>query len=137
MNNDNNNENISFFLHEEELVNTQPDIINIHEIPINSINSINNINNINTVDLYNNNFVPHIINYHENFTVKELLIICDYYGILKEVKSKKFNKDEIIHFLVEFELKTENNDVVFKRKNMWFYINELKNDNFMKKYILW
>ena len=30
MNNDN-NENISFFLHEEELVNTQPDIINIHD----------------------------------------------------------------------------------------------------------
>ena len=81
MNNDNDNENISFFLHEEELVNTQSDIININEITVNNINSINSIN---TVDLYNNNFVPHIINYHENFTVKELLVICDYYGILKE-----------------------------------------------------
>ena len=134
MNNDDDDENISFFLHEEELIKPQSDIININELLVNNINSVNNIN---TVDLYNNKFVPHIINYHENFTVKELLVICDYYGILKEVKSNKFNKDEIIHFLVEFELKTENNDVVFKRKNMWFYINELKNDNFMKKYILW
>ena len=125
--NNNDDENISFFLHEEELVKEKSDIIN----------SIDNIGSINTIDLYNNDFVPLIINYHENFTVKELLVICDYYGILKEVKSNKFNKDEIIHFLVDFELKSENSDIVFKRRNMWFYINELKNDNFMKKYILY
>lgn len=119
-------ENITFFLHEEEIIKPQSDLINI-----------NNTNINNTNDLYNNTFVPHIVNYHENFTVKELLLICEYYNIVKEVKSNKLNKDEIIHFLVDFELKYENNDIVVKRKNLWFYINELKNDNFMKKYILW
>ena len=131
--NNNDDENISFFLHEEELLKPQSnDIINID-----TLLGKNTIDNTNTIDLYNNTFVPHIINYHENFTVKELLVVCEYYGILKEVKSKKFNKGEIIDFLVEFELKSENNDIVVKRKNMWYYINELKNDNFMKKYILW
>jgi len=81
--------------------------------------------------------VPHIIHYHENFTIKELLLICDYYGIAKELKANKCNKDLIVQHLVEFELNHENNDIVFKRKNMWFYINELKNDKFMKKHVLW
>jgi hypothetical protein len=83
--------------------------------------------------------VPHIIHYHENFTNKELLVICDYYGIGKELRSRKnkYNKDIIIQYLVEFESNPENNDIVFKRQNMWFYINELKNDKFMKKFLLW
>jgi hypothetical protein len=81
--------------------------------------------------------IPQIINYHENFTVKELIIICDYYGFAKEIKNNKYNKEEIIHFLVEFENNPMNNLIVSKRQNMWFYINELKNDKFMKKYVLW
>ena len=81
--------------------------------------------------------VPHIIHYHENFNIKELLLICDYYGFGKELKANKYNKDMIIHYLVEFESNHINNDIVFKRQNLWFYINELKNDKFMKKYILW
>jgi hypothetical protein len=83
--------------------------------------------------------VSQMINYHENYNVKDLLLICEYYGIAKELKTKKnkCNKDIIIHYLVEFESEPNNNDIVFKRKNMWFYINELKNDKFMKKYVLW
>jgi len=81
--------------------------------------------------------VPYIINYHENYTIKELMIICEYYGIAKEIKANKCNKDIIIQILVDFETNSENSDIVFKRQNMWFYISELKNDKFMKKYILW
>ena len=81
--------------------------------------------------------IPHLLNYHENFTVKELLLICDYYGFGKELKNNKYNKDQIIHYLVTFETDPNNSDIVFKRQNMWFYINELKNDKFMKKFVLW
>jgi hypothetical protein len=81
--------------------------------------------------------VPYIINYHENYTIKELMLICEYYGIAKEIKANKCNKDIIIQILVDFETNSENNDIVFKRQNMWFYISELKNDKFMKKFILW
>jgi len=81
--------------------------------------------------------IPQIVNYHENYTVKELLLICEYYGVAKELKSNKCNKNEIIQFLVIYESNLMNSDIVFKRQNMWFYINELKNDKFMKKYVLW
>jgi hypothetical protein len=81
--------------------------------------------------------IPHIINYHENFTVKEILIICEYYGFAKDIKANKFNKEQIINYLVSFENDIKNSDIVFRRKNMWFYMDELKNDKFMKKYILW
>jgi DNA integrity scanning protein DisA with diadenylate cyclase activity len=77
------------------------------------------------------------ITYNETYTVKELLHICDYYGLAKELKACKFNKQQIIHFLVEFESCPDNLNIVSKRQNMWFYISELKNDKFMKKYVLW
>ena len=88
--------------------------------------------------LYNHEIaMPQIINYNENYTVKELLVICEYYGFLKEIKTNKCNKEQTIEILVNFENDPINNDIVFKRQNLWFYINELKNDKFMKKYILW
>ena len=98
------------------------------------------LNEIYKLDFANENddlIIPQIINYRENFTVKELLLICDYYGVAKELKSNKCNKYEIIQFLVIYESNPINSDIVFKRQNMWFYINELKNDKFMKKYVLW
>lgn len=97
------------------------------------------MNKINNTDVtYNNEdfLLPQIIHYKENFTVKELLLICEYYGVAKALKTYKCNKDEIIQFLVVYESNPKNSEVVFKRQNMWFYINELKNDKFMKKYVL-
>jgi hypothetical protein len=85
----------------------------------------------------NQDMFPYLINYNENYTVKELLLICDYYGITKEFKLNKCNKEQIIDMLVNFEANPLNCDIISKRKNMWFYINELKNDKFMKKYVLW
>jgi hypothetical protein len=81
--------------------------------------------------------IPQFINYSINYTVKELMLICDYYGIAKELKSNKCKKDAIIQILVDFESNPLNTDIVFKRQNMWFYMNEVKNDKFMKKFILW
>ena len=46
-------------------------------------------------------------------------------------------KEQIIEYLVTFESDSANTDIVFRRQNMWFYINELKNDKFMKKFVLW
>ena len=78
-----------------------------------------------------------ILNYQMNFTIKQLIVICDYYGISKEIKLNKATKIEIINALVYFENNSINEDVVLKRQNLWFYLNELKNDKIMKKYVLW
>jgi hypothetical protein len=80
---------------------------------------------------------PHILDYTENYTVKELILICDYYGFSKEIKANKLGKDLLIQCLVDYELEPVNAVNVEKRRNMWFFINELKNDKFMKKFVLW
>jgi hypothetical protein len=78
-----------------------------------------------------------MIHYSENCTLKDLYLICEYYGFLKDVKSNKCNKEVVIQILVDFESNPANFSIVSKRQNLWFYINELKNDKFMKKYVLW
>lgn len=120
-------ENIIFSLNEDEQNNVNDAEFNMNEI----------LNQFEDIEVNDDLMIPHIIHYHENFTIKELLLICDYYGFGKELKANKYNKDMIIQYLVEFESNPKNNDIVFKRQNMWSCINELKNDKFMKKYILW
>jgi hypothetical protein len=93
--------------------------------------------NTNIVEDTNDLFVSQTLTYEVNFSVKELMLICDYYGISKSVKANKCNKSEIIYFLVNFENTPENDEIVCRRKNIWFYITEIKNDKFMKKYVLW
>ena len=119
-------QNIAISYYVEEIEKQENEEINIEEFMAEMENELDD-------DLT----VPKMINYHENFTVKELLLICDYYGFAKELKTNKCNKDQIIEILVSFESDLNNSDIVFKRQNMWFYISELKNDKFMKKFLLW
>jgi hypothetical protein len=122
-------QNITFFLDEgEEIISNNFDA----EFDINNV-----LQEIENEELNEDLKLPQLINYNENFTIKELMLICEYYGFAKELKTKKYNKEEIIHFLVEYELDPLNSDIVYRRQNMWFYMNELKNDKFMKKYVLW
>jgi hypothetical protein len=119
-------QNIAISYYVEEIEKQENEEINIEEFMAEMENELDD-------DLT----VPKMINYHENFTVKELLLICDYYGFAKELKNNKYNKEQIIEFLVSFESDLNNSDIVFKRQNMWFYMSELKNDKFMKKFLLW
>jgi hypothetical protein len=133
-------EDIAISYYVEEIEKQEENNFNIEEL-IDEIENVVEIENIveigNTEILDYDLMIPQMINYNENFTVKDLLMICDYYGFAKDVKANKFNKEQIIDFLVSFETDTNNSDIVFKRQNMWFYMNELKNDKFMKKFVLW
>ena len=130
--NDNSNENVFFSLDETE---DQVNIDNSNEIP----NFLDDFDFSNEIDDLNNEEIIEVISvdYKINYTVKELLLICEYYGIAKELKINKCCKDLIIHFLVDFESKPLNNTIVLRRQEMWRCINILKNDKFMKKYVLW
>ena len=125
MSNDQQNIAISYFI--DEVENELEEEINIEELMAEIDNS----------ELNDDLVFPKMVNYNENFTVKELLIICDYYGFAKALKNSKCNKEQIIEILVSFESDLNNSDIVFKRQNMWFYMSELKNDKFMKKFLLW
>ena len=126
------NDNITFFFHEEESKESKES----KESSDIDITSFLDNYEIEEVDKKSELFIPHIFNYQDNFTVKELLLICEYYGIVKEFKLNKCTKEKIIYFLVDFESNSKNFEIVCKRQNLWFYINEIKNDKFMKKYVL-
>jgi len=78
-----------------------------------------------------------LVHYDINYTVKQLLQICEYYGISKDLRISKCNKSDILNTLIIYENNIENLEIVNKRKNLWYYMSELKNDKFMKKYVLW
>ena len=71
-----------------------------------------------------------LVDYTENYTVRQLLKICDYYDI-----SKKTKKLDIVNDIMVFENNPDNKQMVLKRKQMWFYITELKNDKKMRLYV--
>jgi hypothetical protein len=125
MSNDEQNIAISYFI--DEVENELEEKINIEELMAEIDNS----------EFNDNLTVSKMLNYNENFTVKELLIICDYYGFAKELKNRKCNKEQIIEILISYESDPINDDIINKRQTLWFYIGQLKNDKFMKKYVLW
>ena len=84
-------------------------------------------------DLYGNDELY----YNQECTIKELMKICQYYGIEKNIKSAKCKKQDIISTIVYFESQPENVKIVQQRNIMWAYITELMNDQKMKKYIIW
>jgi hypothetical protein len=75
-------------------------------------------------------------NYELNFTVKQLMLICEYYTI-KDIKTNKLKKQDIIEQIILFESDPENIEIVTKRRELWDYMDELKNDKMMKKFVIW
>ena len=132
-----NNENIFFSIdnNEDNLENKEDETDNLSDL----LNEINNHDFVNQMNNFSDEEIFQVMcyEYKINYTVKELLLICDYYGIAKEMKSNKYNKEEIINVLVQFENNPINNDIFLRRQSMWYYIDKLKNDKFMKKYVLW
>jgi hypothetical protein len=78
------------------------------------------------------NIMAQHIDYFENYTVKMLQHIANYYKIPKA----KLKKDELIQLIIQFENQDENSEEVYNRKRMWHYITELKNDSYFSKFIL-
>jgi hypothetical protein len=78
-----------------------------------------------------------ITDYDENYTIKQLLQICEYYGLIKEIRAAKGKRLDVIGALVMFESNSENGAKVYRRKQLWHYMNELRSDKFMKKFVFW
>uniref|UniRef100_A0A6C0CIU9 Uncharacterized protein n=1 Tax=viral metagenome TaxID=1070528 RepID=A0A6C0CIU9_9ZZZZ len=112
----------------------------------------NNISNNNDVDsiLNNENFFQNCefqeqfqffdednlmaqhVDYFENYTLKMLNHICNYYKISKT----RLKKEQIIELIIQFENNPDNSVLVYERKRMWHYINELKNDSYFSKFVI-
>lgn len=72
--------------------------------------------------------------YNEEYKLKDLMKICQYYGMTKGLKNLK--KQDIITSIIYFENIPENYEIVEKRHKMWAYMTELLEDPKMKGYLL-
>ena len=133
------NQNIQFFFEEEEEEEEENnennekggnDFKDCNEITVNSL--MMDFDELNLIDDHNTELMNF---YNDNYNVKELLKVCEYYGIIKE--AQKCKKLGLIYNILLFENNDMNYEVVLKRKQMWHYMNELKQDKFMKRHILW
>jgi len=113
---------------------------NINNNEMNDVDSIlNNENFFHDKDFHEefqffdeDNIMAQHIDYFENYTVKMLQHIANYYKIPKS----KLKKDELIQLIIQFENQEENSEEVYNRKRLWHYINELKNDSYFSKFVL-
>ena len=72
------------------------------------------------------------IEYSINYTVKSLSMIMYYYKLSR----RKVCKQQMVQLIVLYELDNDNLDIVNKRKLLWGYIKELKEDEYFSKFIL-
>jgi len=120
-----NTENIYFFLEDKnEYQNNEIDFTNlIREFEKKSINiNLDLDKETNELSTYN---------------ITELNKICEYYGLLKNIKMAKYKKIEIINAIQYFEEDELNSQIVEKRKKLWANVHELLEDKIMRKYIIW
>jgi hypothetical protein len=61
--------------------------------------------------------------------LKELLIIIKF-------QNEKKKKYELINDIIIYELNPDNEDIVHKRKTMWFYMEEILKDNYLSKFFI-
>ena len=119
-----------------ELTETNNEVQNIE--PINTDIMLQNImNSVKYNPLEYDRTLQQIQSYDMNYTVKELHIICDYYNKLKYVKACKFKKQALIEYIILFENDVKNEEIVKERMYVWDLMDDIKNNPFMKKFIIW
>jgi len=132
--------NITFFLHDNSYNNNSNENKMMTSEEVNDYkNKLLQSINVDTYNNNNNSDIYELLNVHElemfyteNYTIKKLTSILQYYGIYKS----KMVKDEMIQLLLFYETEPLNKNTVMNRRRLWNNIAELKNDSFLGKYIL-
>ena len=141
-----NDENISFLLEEKEDSETDnnynmnldlDDMLFLNENENENKNK-NEFNNIELIYYFEKNVFSgeDETYYNEKYTIKELMKICSYYGIDKNIKASKCRKQDIVSTIVFYEGQSENINIVRQRHNMWAYMKELAADPKMRMYLI-
>jgi len=88
-------------------------------------------NNMNDELNDDDNLIAQHVDYFENYTLKMLHHIANYY----EIPKRRLKKEELIELIIQFENESENSLNVYNRKRCWYYIHELQNDTYFGKFI--
>ena len=79
-----------------------------------------------------NDYVAQELHYNENFTVKQLNKIAEYY----EISKRKKKKCQLIEEIVLFENSPDNHEIVSRRVMLWEYLEEIKKDKYLSKFLI-
>tara|TARA_Y100000996_G_C22536333_1_gene648390 strand:- start:999 stop:1358 length:360 start_codon:yes stop_codon:yes gene_type:complete len=116
------NNKLHFSLHEKEQENEVPTYDElVKQVDMMELSSDANIDDMIAVE----------IDYQTNYTKKDLDKIAEYYGINKRQK-----KTELIENIVLFEKDQHNIEIVYKRKKLWSYLEEIKSDKYLSRYLI-
>jgi len=118
-----NNTNVYFSLHEQ--CNKTKPLVTYNDI----LQLTDNVEMQTIVTM--DDYIALELEYQENNTKKDIDRIAEYYGI-----SKRKKKHQLIEEIVIFEKLPENIEVVYKRKKLWGYIQEIKGDKYLNKYLI-
>jgi hypothetical protein len=102
------------------------------ELNRNAKMALGDLGDFEDVDFFNMDCATAIsFDYDLNYTMKQLKHIAGYYGM--KCKSRKV---DIIQDIVLFEMDDKNESMVVRRKRMFRYMETLKNDDYLKSFIL-
>lgn len=79
---------------------------------------------------------------YNKYTVGELNMIADYYGIRINKNNNPENNNEnllkidLIHNIILYEMDKLNFSKVYKRRKLWACLKEIKKDNYLSKYLV-
>ena len=72
------------------------------------------------------------IDYTLNYTLPMIQHICGFYNI----EYKRVKKQLLISTLLEIQIDNTNIEIVQERKSLWYYMQELKSNKYLSKYII-
>tara|TARA_A100001011_G_C14107503_1_gene755473 strand:- start:425 stop:922 length:498 start_codon:yes stop_codon:yes gene_type:complete len=72
------------------------------------------------------------LNYDNNYTLKDLQKIAEYY----EISVRKLNKAELIEKILTYEDNSENEAITTRRKQLWNYMKQIKQDKYLKPFLI-
>ena len=119
-------ENISFSL-QETCSDKNDDIIVSYEDLVKEVDLME-MNSIIGMDDY----IAMEVDYQTNYLKKDLDRIADYY----EISKRKKRKEQLVEDIVLFEKDPENIEIVFQRKKLWSYVEEIKSDKYLSKFLI-
>jgi hypothetical protein len=121
--------NIQYFLTEGK----NPDRLDFtHEELLNEVMSNPCKNTLHDGTIDKDFFLMQQLHYKDNFLKKDLERIADYY----EISKRKKKKDQLINDIILFELNPINFEITERRKTMWYYMEEILNDNYLSKFLI-
>lgn len=106
---------------------------NLEDINLDDLNNllIEKIRNEQVDEFDENLYIENMLFFNENYTYKQLIKIADFYKIKKSRK-----KEELINYIVLYEMDNNNRELVLRRKLYDYYLECLLEDEYYKKFII-